>query len=117
MVQRLVKNKIIQSTVVCAFCGQQAGDLVALTRQEKLIAEMVAQALPNKVIAARMELAPATVKTHLWNINSKLGLSNRVQLARLVLVGAKWCCPSAKKAHQRVIADLAFDHLERHIES
>ncbi|MFC9621222.1 AAA family ATPase [Streptomyces sp. NPDC056930] len=52
----------------------------ALTAQERQIAELAAQGLTNRDIAARLYLSPRTVGYHLHKIFPKLGISARAQL-------------------------------------
>lgn len=61
---------------------QQA--LLSLTVKERLILQEVAQGQSNKMIAKNMGVAPETVKSHLKNIFSKLGVNNRTQAALFV---------------------------------
>ncbi|MER6524005.1 AAA family ATPase [Streptomyces sp. NPDC001508] len=51
-----------------------------LTAQERQIAELAAQGLTNRDIAARLYLSPRTVGYHLHKIFPKLGVSARAQL-------------------------------------
>jgi two-component system nitrate/nitrite response regulator NarL len=55
----------------------------ALTAREREIAALVAGNLPNKEIARRLRLAPATVKNHVHNILQKLDVHRRGDVARL----------------------------------
>lgn len=55
----------------------------ALTGTETKIVRLVAEGLANKVIARRLYISEATVKTHLRSINAKLGASNRTHAAAL----------------------------------
>ncbi|HEX8628315.1 MAG TPA: LuxR C-terminal-related transcriptional regulator [Catenuloplanes sp.] len=52
-----------------------------LTRRERQAAGLVAEGLTNKDIAARLGIAPRTAESHVENILSKLGFTNRAQLA------------------------------------
>ncbi|MFI1332947.1 AAA family ATPase [Streptomyces sp. NPDC020845] len=51
-----------------------------LTTQERQIAELAAQGLTNRDIAARLYLSPRTVGYHLHKIFPKLGIRSRAQL-------------------------------------
>jgi DNA-binding NarL/FixJ family response regulator len=50
-----------------------------LTPREIEILPLLAQGLSNKEIAARLYIAPVTVKTHLQNIYKKLNTKNRIE--------------------------------------
>jgi LuxR family maltose regulon positive regulatory protein len=50
-----------------------------LTRREIQILPLLDEGLSNKEIAARLYIAPVTVKTHLQNIYKKLNVKNRIE--------------------------------------
>lgn len=52
-----------------------------LSLREGEVAQLVAQGLSNKEIAARMHLSVRTVESHVRNVLARLALSNRTQLA------------------------------------
>ncbi len=52
-----------------------------LTKREHEIMELIADGLSNKEIAARLNLATFTVKSHVHNILEKLALRTRLQVA------------------------------------
>jgi DNA-binding NarL/FixJ family response regulator len=54
-----------------------------LTEREFQILEMVARGLQNKIIAATLQLSEHTVKIHLHNIITKLGVHNRTEAAAI----------------------------------
>jgi len=55
-----------------------------LSVREKEIVQEVAEGLNNGMIAAKLNIAESTVKTHLASAFSKLGVKNRVALALLL---------------------------------
>jgi DNA-binding CsgD family transcriptional regulator len=55
-----------------------------LTPMERQVVDLVAEGLRNADIAARLFVAPSTIKTHLAHAFTKLGVSNRAELAALV---------------------------------
>jgi len=59
-----------------------------LTRREREIAELIAQGLTNRQIAARLFIAERTVDTHVGRILVKLGCANRAQVAAIVATTA-----------------------------
>lgn len=56
-----------------------------LTKREKEILTHIAEGLTDKEIAEKVFLSPLTVTTHRKNILSKLGLKNKVELARFAI--------------------------------
>lgn len=52
-----------------------------LTPRELEVVSHVAEGLPNKDIAQKLQITEETVKRHLTNIFDKVGMSNRVELA------------------------------------
>jgi DNA-binding CsgD family transcriptional regulator len=58
-----------------------------LTAQEEQVAWLVAEHLSNREIAARLFISASTVEYHLRKTFRKLGVSNRVQLARTLRDG------------------------------
>ena len=55
-----------------------------LSRREMEVAELVAQGLTNREIAAAAFISERTAQTHVQHILTKLGLSNRSQIASWV---------------------------------
>jgi ATP/maltotriose-dependent transcriptional regulator MalT len=58
----------------------------ALTESELPVVRLVATGLTNHEVAARLFLSPHTVDSHLRHAFTKLDVSSRVQLARLVMI-------------------------------
>lgn len=58
--------------------------VAALTRREQEVLALLADGLPNKVIAARLRIQPATAKNHVHNILHKLDLRGRVEAASIL---------------------------------
>lgn len=54
-----------------------------LTRRENDVLRAVANGMPNREIAAKLQISEYTVKHHLSRIFAKLSVSNRVELALL----------------------------------
>ena len=52
-----------------------------LTAREREVLELIAQGLPNKQIARRLEISEKTVKAHLTRIYSAIGVTDRTQAA------------------------------------
>jgi DNA-binding CsgD family transcriptional regulator len=54
---------------------------IELTERERAVIHLLAQGLTNKEIAAQLNVSPRTVKFHIDNIFSKLGVNNRTEAA------------------------------------
>lgn len=55
---------------------------VKMTKREREIIALIADALSNKEIAQRLNIATYTVKSHVHNILEKLALHSRLQIAK-----------------------------------
>ena len=53
-----------------------------LTPREIDVLELLAEGLPNKAIAVRLEISDQTVKFHVASISGKLGAANRTDAVR-----------------------------------
>src|SRR5207302_3299015 len=62
-------------------------DLYNLSPAQKRIAELVAQAYPNREIARRLKIKEQSVRNELSRIFRKMGVWNRVELALLMRNG------------------------------
>jgi DNA-binding CsgD family transcriptional regulator len=55
-----------------------------LTSQELQVARFVAEGATNREVASKLFLSPRTVEYHLGKVFAKLGMSSRVELARVL---------------------------------
>jgi predicted ATPase/DNA-binding CsgD family transcriptional regulator len=69
-----------------------------LTCRQLEIAQLVADDLTNRQIAARLFLSERTVETHITNILNKLGLSSRIQISRWMAESAPTVAHSERRA-------------------
>jgi ATP/maltotriose-dependent transcriptional regulator MalT len=69
--------------------GTGEGGLASLTERELELARLVVDRRTNPEIAAELFLSQKTVETHLRNIFRKVGVANRVELARQVEEAAR----------------------------
>ena len=61
-----------------------------LTPREMQVLELMAEGLPNKAIARRLDISDQTVKFHVASIGGKLGAANRTDAVRRAV--RKACC-------------------------
>ncbi|MEU1286930.1 LuxR C-terminal-related transcriptional regulator [Kitasatospora sp. NPDC005856] len=64
-----------------AYVLDDAAGVPGLTKRESQVAELVAEGLTNKDIAARLTIAQRTAENHVERILGKLGFASRTQLA------------------------------------
>ena len=64
------------------------GALAELTSREREVVLLAAEGLSNREIGARLYLSDGTVRNYLSTAFTKLGVSRRAELARLVAVAA-----------------------------
>jgi DNA-binding NarL/FixJ family response regulator len=63
--------------------GESSGELGQLTRRELEMLKALGRGLSNQAIGKELWISEQTVKFHLRNIYRKLGVSNRIEAARL----------------------------------
>ena len=81
---------------------RRPGPINSVSRQQKLtsrqtqIAMLISEGLSNKEVGRRLKLAEGTIKLHLHNIYTKLGLHNRTALSVFAIQGVPDlpCSPS-----------------------
>jgi DNA-binding NarL/FixJ family response regulator len=71
--------------LIAAAIGDEDDLVEALTQRETEVLTLLADGLPNKAIARRLEISDETVKFHLGSIFGKLGASNRTDAVRQAL--------------------------------
>jgi DNA-binding NarL/FixJ family response regulator len=75
-------NSVFQASVFDSIrTGRTEPDLSMLTEREREIVRAVARGLSNREIADELYLSEGTVKNYLSSVLSKLGLSQRTQIA------------------------------------
>ena len=70
-----------------AALAQRSEQFSVLTAREREIADLVADGLTNREIAARLVVSPRTPEYHIRNVLKKLGLSSREEIAALMVKG------------------------------
>lgn len=86
--ERFIPSMLMDPAATPAAGGGEraSGDLLGrLTPRERDILHLLREGLPNKVIAARLDVSEVTVKSHLGNMFRKLGVQNRLQAMRLLV--------------------------------
>ncbi|MDI9937616.1 protein kinase [Rhodococcus sp. IEGM 1351] len=61
-----------------------AGTSVRPTKRERQVADLIAEGLTNKAIAARLVISPRTAQGHVEHLLAKLGFTSRAQIAAWV---------------------------------
>lgn len=85
MIAPAVTRRLIAEFAAAPARGRAAEPAVldALTRREREVLSCLGEGLSNAGIAQRLDMAEATVKTHVSRLLGKLGLRSRVQAAVL----------------------------------
>jgi DNA-binding NarL/FixJ family response regulator len=79
-----VTTRLIREFVARPTAGRPRSALLTdLTEREREVLVLVAEGLTNAEIAGRLVVSPATAKTHVSRILTKLGLRDRAQLVML----------------------------------
>lgn len=91
-----------------------------LTAHEYYILELVSQGLSNRQIGAKLYLSEYTIKTHMWRISKKLGVSGREAQVMFVmnwlLAEARWHAEDQRDAQwgAGMIFDCVYPWEEHH---
>src|SRR4051812_13995099 len=79
---RMTESLFSQIALGAASRGrEQVLEAVRMTRREREVIELIGEGLSNKEIAARLNIAAHTVKSHVRNVMEKLALHTRLQIA------------------------------------
>jgi DNA-binding NarL/FixJ family response regulator len=76
-----------------ALAARTAGISEALTAQEVQVARLARDGLSNPEIGARLFISPRTAQYHLSNVFTKLGITSRSQLDRVLAAGPDTAVP------------------------
>jgi NarL family two-component system response regulator LiaR len=71
--------------VIVQTAGQGPEPGVDLTEREREVLALMVEGLNNTQIAGRLSVSPSTIKSHVSNILSKLGVSSRTEAVTLAL--------------------------------
>ena len=80
-----IEPELFERAVAHASVKDEPSPLATLTPKERNVARHVANGLRNREIATELKTTEGTVKVYLHSIYTKLGLSNRTELASIVL--------------------------------
>jgi DNA-binding NarL/FixJ family response regulator len=79
---RMTESLFSQIAMGAASRGRETVlEAVRMTRREREVIELIGEGLSNKEIAARLNIAAHTVKSHVRNVMEKLALHTRLQIA------------------------------------
>lgn len=80
---RWLPASIVQPAISRATAARRASPFEALTPREHEVSRLIANGLSNRDVASQLGMSEGTVKIHLHNIYSKLGVDNRTAVAIL----------------------------------
>jgi len=85
--ERHFPNDLVAAAVERETGRRLAGEMFGrvLSPREREVALLVAEGLPNKDVARRLNLSEGTVRLHVHNIYQKTGIGNRAALTALVI--------------------------------
>ena len=80
-----VRQRLIVDIDQVRLAQQPRSRIATLTHREREILRHIAQGLSKKEIASKLNLSVKTVETHSSNLMRKLGIHDRVELARFAI--------------------------------
>lgn len=86
---RYIDNELFDKAISHASTEGAPSRLSKLTPKELNVAQQVARGLRNREIATAMSTTEGTIKVYLHSIYTKLGISNRTELATIALSETK----------------------------
>jgi DNA-binding CsgD family transcriptional regulator len=102
LARELVRLGVAPPVATAVDTRAQSGDdsLAPLTSREKDVLRRMAEGLPNKEIAQRLDISLATVRNHVHNLLEKLGVHSKLEAISLAY-RAGWVAgpPSSSEAH------------------
>ncbi|HSH79542.1 MAG TPA: response regulator transcription factor [Herpetosiphonaceae bacterium] len=78
-------SPVVAARLLERIANPGASEHEQLTEREREVLQLLAQGLPNKVIAARLGIRERTAKFHVSTIMAKLGATNRLEAVRLAV--------------------------------
>ncbi len=78
-------SPVVAARLLERIANPGASEREQLTEREREVLQLLAQGLPNKVIAARLGIRERTAKFHVSTIMAKLGATNRLEAVRLAV--------------------------------
>jgi two-component system nitrate/nitrite response regulator NarL len=79
VMQPLVSTELVGAGAQASDTSSNATSAMPLTKREAEVLALLSQGLANKVIAARLGISEATVKTHIAAVYEKLNARNRAE--------------------------------------
>ncbi|MBE9191476.1 response regulator transcription factor [Gloeocapsopsis crepidinum LEGE 06123] len=81
----ILKSNVEQVSCYADYHKTKSNNDIHLSPREQAIAQLVAEGLPNKVIAHQLQISQWTVATHLRRLFLKIGVSSRTAMIAKLL--------------------------------
>ncbi len=85
VLSRAMVNRLLRAPTAMRASGHRGGPSYGLSDRERQVLRLVASGADNQQIAVMLAVSESTVRSHLHNVQGKLGLENRVQTALYAL--------------------------------